>query len=365
MIWLFRHEEEVSTGNPLKFKNGRFIYTVEGVYQPEKMTISGSLFSQSLPLDIWVASGQKIKITGKGSLPPLWEVESSIPYQKEANLYTNNSRAIITELAHISAERDKIETWSSFSHDVIASHKKIDSLNRAKNTFSLRSKQIFADLDIMYKTDISPVWLDKMLNITKSLKHPDFSTKHAGNIRKKVKELYNRISDTDKNTPLGYEITANLFPPPVVKVGNNMVDGDFLDINGNTKHLSDYLGKYLLLDFWNSRCTPCEIALPKMKEISETYREKLTIISIGLNSDSIWKGEMFGRDVPWVNIRDPKGFSGLAVNYSFQRGIANYILISPEGKIIDKWKGFGNGFTEEKVSEKVKFDYCSQTAREE
>ena len=338
MICLWRHKEEFSIANTLKFKNGRFMVTVEDVYQPEKMTISSSLFSRSLPLDIWVAPGQKVIITGKGSLPALWEVKSSIPYQKEANRYTNNSRAIITELAQISAERDKLSTMSSILSVVMASYKKIDSLNVARNAYSLRSKQIFADLDIMYKTDVSPVWLDKMLNIAKSLKYPDFSSEHAGDIRKKAEELYNRISEKDKNTPLGYEITANLFPPPVVKVGDNMVDGDFLDKNGNTKHLSDFLGKYLLLDFWDSQCKPCDIAFPQMKKISETYREKLTIISISLNSDSIWKKVMIGRDMPWVNIRDPKGFYGLAVNYGFLQGLANYVLISPEGKIIDKWK---------------------------
>ena len=354
MIWLFRHTEQISKGSAIKFKNGRFKFTVDDVSEPEKMTIKRSLFSSSQSLDIWIAPGKRIKITGKNRLPLSWKVKSSIAYQKETNRYANKSRVIITELAHISAERDNLETISSSMHDIMSSHKKIDSLNVARNTFSLRSKQIFADMDIMEKTDISPVWLDKMQNIARSLRYPDFSFEHAGDIRKKAERLYNKMSEKDKNTPLGYDITAHLFPPPIVKIGDDMVDGDFLDINGNTKHLSDYLGKYLLLDFWCSTCTPCEIALPEMKEISEIYHEKLTIISISLNSDPIWKESMIGRDMPWINIRDPKGFSGVAVNYGFQRGIANYILISPEGKIIDKWVGFVNGFTSEKVSENVK-----------
>ena len=44
----------------------------------------------------------------------------------------------------------------------------------------------------------------------------------------------------------------------------------------------------------------------------------------------------------------------LAVNYGYQSGLANYTLISPEGKIIDKWKGAGNGFAEEKIVKNVK-----------
>jgi thiol-disulfide isomerase/thioredoxin len=132
-----------------------------------------------------------------------------------------------------------------------------------------------------------------------------------------------------------------------------MVDADFFDINGNTKHLSDYSGKYLLLDFWSSGCGPCIMALPEMKEISETYSEKLTIVSISFDPDAGWKKAMATHDMPWVNIRDPKSFGGLAANYGVS-GIPHYVIISPENKIVDKWVGYVNGLIKKKVSEHVK-----------
>jgi peroxiredoxin len=161
------------------------------------------------------------------------------------------------------------------------------------------------------------------------------------------------MSEEDKNTPVGYLITAKLFPPAVVNVGDDMADADLLDTDGNTKHLSDYLGKYLLLDFWIRGCGPCIMALPEMKEISETYRDKLTIISISLDGENAWKGALSAHDMPWVNICDPKSMGGVAANYGVT-GIPNYVMISPEGKIIDKWMGFGEGFLREKVSANLK-----------
>ena len=95
------------------------------------------------------------------------------------------------------------------------------------------------------------------------------------------------------------------------------------------------------------------MALPEMKEISETYSEKLTIISISLDTDAMWKEAMNEHDTPWINIRDPKGYGGLAANYGV-RGIPNYTMISPEGKVIDKWMGFGDGHLKRKVGENIK-----------
>ena len=57
--------------------------------------------------------------------------------------------------------------------------------------------------------------------------------------------------------------------------------------------------------------------------------------------------------MPWVNIRDPKGMGGLAVSYGIV-AIPNYIMISPEGKIIDRWAGFEDGFLKRKMAENIK-----------
>ena len=239
------------------------------------------------------------------------------------------------------------ERAASSEDESVTYKKSADSLNTIRHLLSI--KQSFSYIEIMEKTDISPVWLDKMQTITSKLNNPNVDAKYID----KIEALYSRMSEEDKNTPWGYRITANLFPPHVVGVGDDMADTDFYDINGNTKHLSDYSGKYLLLDFWSRGCGPCIMALPEMKEISEIYPDKLTIVSISLDTDAVWKEAMTTHDMPWVNIRDPKGWGGLASNYGVN-GIPNYILISTEGKIIDKWMGFSNGLIKRKVSENLK-----------
>ena len=336
-------------------RDGRFMFKEEALSNPEQiMMIPRGDGFPSMYLNIWVAPGAKVKIKGKGKLFPAWEVNSYVPYQKEENIYAKKSREIISEISRISVESSILQTKTreaSSDDEALKYRKAVDSLEAIRT--SLMTKIYIADIEIMEKTHISPIWLDKMKGVTMSLKFSEIDNEYDDELRKKAEVLYGKMTEEDKTTPAGYEITANLFPPPVVRVGDDMPDAVFFDTNGNTKHLSDYSGKYLLLDFWSIGCGPCIMAFPEMKEVAELYSENLTIVSISLDTDNSWKEALGKHDMPWVNIRDPKAIGGLAANYGVI-GIPYYVIISPAGKVIDKWGGFGNGFIKKKVSENVK-----------
>ena len=355
VVELYRRDESALTRIASdKIKKGRFILKAEATSETEQMSIGVTAddFPSTL-ISIWVTQGVKIKIKGNGKLHPLWEVESSVPYQQEENLYANNNRDITAEFSRLNVERNILRKKrnASSGDKALAYRAAADSVEAISD--ALRDKQYFAYMDIMEKTDISPVWLDKMEGISGILRYSDDGNEFYGEHRKKAEALYDRMSEEDKTTLIGSKITAFLFPPSVVEVGDDFADAEFFDINGNTKHISDYLGKYLLLDFWFSNCGPCIAAIPEMKEIAKTYSEKLTIISISIDSDAIWKKAMNEHNMPWVNIRDPKAISGVAANYGVY-GMPNYIMISPEGEIVDKWDGYSKGSLKRKVSENVK-----------
>lgn len=53
------------------------------------------------------------------------------------------------------------------------------------------------------------------------------------------------------------------------------------DINGNILNLSDFKGKYVLLDYWASWCAPCRAYTPHIKELYNKYHSKgLDVIAI-------------------------------------------------------------------------------------
>lgn len=121
-----------------------------------------------------------------------------------------------------------------------------------------------------------------------------------------------------------------------------MADTELFDLDGKIHHLTDFNGKYILLDFWSSGCGPCIMALPEMKEIQEQYKKRLTIISLSSDTKSRWKAASAKHEMTWQNLNDLKQTAGLYAKYGV-RGIPNYVLISPEGKIMKMWSGYGKG----------------------
>lgn len=56
--------------------------------------------------------------------------------------------------------------------------------------------------------------------------------------------------------------------------GPEVPDFSFVDFNGVTRTLSEFRGKYVLLDFWGSWCGPCRREVPFMKDAYARFRSR-------------------------------------------------------------------------------------------
>ncbi len=54
----------------------------------------------------------------------------------------------------------------------------------------------------------------------------------------------------------------------------------------NEFRLSDYRGKFVLLDFWASWCVPCRLDMPNIHAVYDAYRDDPRLMVIGMNLDS-------------------------------------------------------------------------------
>jgi thiol-disulfide isomerase/thioredoxin len=74
-------------------------------------------------------------------------------------------------------------------------------------------------------------------------------------------------------------ITLRSHPPSdyiriELTLGAEVPDFTFTDFEGRSRKLSDFRGKYVLLDFWGTWCGPCIAEIPHLKEAYEKYRER-------------------------------------------------------------------------------------------
>lgn len=109
------------------------------------------------------------------------------------------------------------------------------------------------------------------------------------------------------------------------------------DLAGQEVSLSDFKGKWVVLDFWGGWCKWCVKGIPEMKEIYRKYHDKgLEIIGIDCNEpEENWRAAVARYDLPWVNLYNPmpRG-EGVPADY-FVPGYPTKVIINPEGKIFD------------------------------
>ncbi|MFZ1528907.1 MAG: TlpA disulfide reductase family protein [Ferruginibacter sp.] len=111
------------------------------------------------------------------------------------------------------------------------------------------------------------------------------------------------------------------------------------DTSGKFLTLSEFRGKYVLLDFWASWCKPCRENNSVLKELYEKYsRAKIEIISIsGDTKHKDWKKAIDNEKMNWKNISDLKGYEGPVFTQYAIDAVPTYILINPEGKIVFRY----------------------------
>lgn len=155
-----------------------------------------------------------------------------------------------------------------------------------------------------------------------------------------AEQLVKTISPTLQNHPY-QRAFSNAVRAMDLKVGNEVPDITIPLTDGRTASLSDYRGRYVLLDFWASWCGPCIKELPYLKQLYEetaAHRERFTIISFSLdNKEKAWKDAIKnkGIDLPeWVHGSDLLGWSSPAARMMGVTAIPKIILIDPEGKAI-------------------------------
>lgn len=80
--------------------------------------------------------------------------------------------------------------------------------------------------------------------------------------------------------------TATQQPLAAKNTDAKAVEFDFVDFAGKSRKLSEFRGKFVLLDFWATWCKPCLADIPKLKKLYDTYKASGFEI-IGMDSETI------------------------------------------------------------------------------
>jgi peroxiredoxin len=70
--------------------------------------------------------------------------------------------------------------------------------------------------------------------------------------------------------------------PGVARRGQAAPDFALPTLEGETARLSDFRGRPILLNFWNSWCPPCRTEMPELQRVQETLGERVVILAVNL-----------------------------------------------------------------------------------
>lgn len=105
------------------------------------------------------------------------------------------------------------------------------------------------------------------------------------------------------------------------------------DLKGRQVSLSDFRGKYLVLDFWGSWCSWCIKGFPDMRKAYKKYKSRMKILGIDCNdTEEKWRAAVKKHKAKWQHVRQSKETANVSDLYGV-RGYPTKIVIDPEGRI--------------------------------
>ena len=151
-----------------------------------------------------------------------------------------------------------------------------------------------------------------------------------------LESLYNALSPTLQSTPEGQRYKQLLHDIKAVAIGAQAPDFTQQTLDGKQVSLTDYRGKYVLVDFWASWCGPCRQENPTVTKVYNEFKNKnFDILAVSLDEKKgNWLKAVQEDQLAWTQAVDLRGFeSDIARRYHIQ-AIPQNFLVDPTGRIV-------------------------------
>jgi len=152
----------------------------------------------------------------------------------------------------------------------------------------------------------------------------------------KMKKLLPHFEKAHPNLKITQAYRNKVFRFEQITKGATSPEITSVDTAGNIVSLTDFRGKYVLIDFWASWCGPCRRENPTLVKVYDLYKEKgFEVYGVSLDKKSSrWINAIKNDNIKWTQVSDLKGYKGQAAYDYCVTAIPSNILLDRYGRVV-------------------------------
>ncbi len=153
-----------------------------------------------------------------------------------------------------------------------------------------------------------------------------------------LEKRFNMLEGDATKSQFAKNISEVIARDKIGSVGTQALDFTQKDTEGKDVSLSQFKGKYVLIDFWASWCRPCRLQNPSIVEAYNKFKKNnFAILGVSLDKEKDkWLQAIRADHLTWTNVSDLKFWNNDAAMLYNIHEIPQNILVDPDGKIIAK-----------------------------